>query len=151
MSVAGSFIGLTERDIADFAAASAFSLPGIPTWLVIQQRTMFCHFLINSVVLQKFLNNIESLIDCRLDIESEKITKCGLVIHDHLYVQNTSRAGTVISVRRNVVWWLMSVADYTHLTHACVFYNQLELSRVTNHDITSLVHKFTTNCQLHCD
>jgi len=31
MSVAGSFIGVTERDSADFAAAPAFLLPRIPT------------------------------------------------------------------------------------------------------------------------
>jgi len=39
MSVAGSFIRVTGKENADFAAASAFSLPRIPTWLGIQQRT----------------------------------------------------------------------------------------------------------------
>jgi len=31
MSVARSFIGVTDRESGDFAAASAFSLLGIPT------------------------------------------------------------------------------------------------------------------------
>jgi len=38
MSVAKSFIWVTDKESADFAAASAFSLPSIPTWLGIQQR-----------------------------------------------------------------------------------------------------------------
>jgi len=38
MSVAGSFIQVTDKESADFVAASAFSLPSIPTWLGIQQR-----------------------------------------------------------------------------------------------------------------
>ena len=39
MPVAGSFIRVTGKENADFAAASAFSLPRIPTWLGIQQKT----------------------------------------------------------------------------------------------------------------
>ena len=31
MSVAGSFIQVTDKESADFVAASAFSLPSIPT------------------------------------------------------------------------------------------------------------------------
>jgi len=41
MSVAGNFIEVKDRQSAEFAAASAFALPGISTWLEIQQRTMF--------------------------------------------------------------------------------------------------------------
>jgi len=44
MSVAGNFIRVTGKESADLAAASAFSLPRIPTGLGIQQRIMFLPF-----------------------------------------------------------------------------------------------------------
>jgi len=58
---AGSFIRVTGKESADLAAAaaSAFSLPMIPTWLGIQRRIMFLPFFCyNTVVLQKLLDEI---------------------------------------------------------------------------------------------
>ena len=56
--MAGSFIRVTGKESGDFAAASAFSLPRIPTCLGIQQSIMFLPFFARIVVLQKLLDEI---------------------------------------------------------------------------------------------
>ena len=78
-SEAGDFNAVTVRERPSFAAKSAFSFPGMPTWLGIQHKAMvFPCFVWTEYSLINFstrsLSMLKPAIACRLDSESEKIT-----------------------------------------------------------------------------
>jgi len=77
--VGGDFNAVTVRKRPSFAAESAFSFPGMPTWLGIQHKAMvFPCFVWTEYSLINFctrsLSMLKAAIACRLDTESEKIT-----------------------------------------------------------------------------